>query len=76
MNYSQLEKYASIPRMSRFLAATGSKSGAMHLYRVNLGVSQAFYPILNLTEIFLRNSLYACIESYFSNPDWIITEKN
>ena len=76
MKYSTLEKYASVPRMNRFLAATGSKSSAVDLYRVNLRVSQAFYPILNLMEIFLRNSLYACIEYHFSNPDWIIIEKN
>jgi len=75
MKFSTFEKYASVPRMNRFFVATGTKSGAMDLYRVNLQVSQAFYPILNLTETFLRNSLYACIERYFSNPDWIITEK-
>ena len=76
MKYHTLEKYASVQRMNRFLAATGSKSGAMSLYRANLLVSQAFYPVLNLMEIFLRNSLYACVEKYFSNPDWIITGKN
>jgi len=75
MKYRTIEKYASIPRMNRFLLATGSKSAAMDLYCINLRVSQAFYPVLNLTETFLRNSLYACIESHFSNPDWIITEK-
>jgi hypothetical protein len=76
MKYITLEKYASHSRMNRFFSATGSKSAAMDLYRVNLRVSQSFYPVLNLTEIFLRNSLYACVENYFSNPDWIITEKN
>jgi len=76
MKYHILEKYASKLRMNRFYVATGSKSRAIDLYQVNLQVSQAFYPVLNLTEIFLRNSLYACIENYFSNPDWIITEKN
>jgi hypothetical protein len=76
MKYITLENYASIQRMNRFHAATGSKSGAMSLYRANLLVSQAFYPVLNLLETFLRNSLYACVEKHFSNPDWIITEKN
>ena len=76
MKYQIFEKYASVPRMNRFFVATGTKSGALDLYRANLQVSQAFYPILNLTETFLRNSLYACIESHFSNPDWIISEKN
>jgi len=75
IKYISLEKYASAPRMSRFFAATGTKTGAKKLYRLNLLVSQAYYPILNLTEIFLRNSLYACIENHFSNSDWIIIEK-
>jgi hypothetical protein len=76
MKYDVFEKYASVPRMNRFFAAAGSKSAAKDLYRVNLRVSQAFYPVLNLMETFLRNSLYTCIENYFSNQDWIITEKN
>ena len=76
IKYLTLEKFASSPRMKRFFVATGSKTGAKKLYKVNLLVSQAFYPILNLTEIFLRNSLYNSIETHFSNPDWIITEKN
>jgi hypothetical protein len=75
VKYYKLEKYASVPRMERFFVATGSKSSAMNLYRVNLRVSQAFYPVLNLTEIFLRNSFYTCIEHHFSDSDWIITEK-
>ena len=76
MKYLTFEKYASVQRMNRFFAATGSKTRAKELYRANLLVSQAFYPVLNLTEIFLRNSVYASIETYFSNSDWIITEKN
>ena len=76
MKYDTLEKYASTPRINRFFVATGSKMDAMKLYRANLLVSQAFYPILNLTETFLRNSLYTSIENYFSNSDWIIIEKN
>jgi len=76
MKYNTFEKYASVSRMNRFFVATGTESGAKNLYRTNLQVAQAFYPVLNLTEIFLRNSLYDCIERYFSNPDWIITEKN
>ncbi|MCL1943527.1 MAG: hypothetical protein FWF54_08310 [Candidatus Azobacteroides sp.] len=76
MRYKTLEKYASQPRMNRFLAAAGSQSAAMNLHCTNLLVSQAFYPVLNLTEIFLRNALYSSVAAYFSNPDWIISEKN
>ena len=75
MKYQLLEKYASQPRMNRFFIATGTEAGAMNLYHANLRTSQAFYPILNLTETFLRNSLYTAVATHFSNSDWIITEK-
>lgn len=76
MKYSKLEYYLSQPRLQRFLSATGnSQKKAQKLYRVNLRVSQAFYPVLNLFEIFLRNTLNYHVSSHFSNPNWIISEK-
>jgi len=77
MEYRELEYYLSSQRLNRFLVAVGnSKDRAKKLYRVNLRVSQAFYPILNLFEIFLRNSINYQVSSHFTNPNWIITEKN
>lgn len=76
MEYSKLEYYLSQPRLRRFLHATGnSQTKAQKLYRVNLRVSQAFYPVLNLFEIFLRNTINYHVSSYFSNPNWIVSEK-
>lgn len=76
MEYSKLEYYLSQPRLQRFLKATGnSQTKAQKLYRVNLRVSQAFYPILNLFEIFLRNTIHYHISCHFSNPNWVIAEK-
>lgn len=77
MEYSKLEYFISQPRIQRFLVAAGnSKSKAQRLYRINLRVSQAFYPILNLFEIFLRNTVNYQITSHFTNPNWIIAEKH
>lgn len=77
MEYNKLEYYLSQPRLERFLIATAnSKSKAQKLYRGNLRVSQAFYPILNLFEIFLRNIVNYQVSSHFANPNWIISEKN
>ncbi|WP_289024410.1 hypothetical protein [uncultured Salegentibacter sp.] len=77
MEYRKLEYYVSQPRLDRFLQATGnSKSKAQKLYRINLRTSQAFYPILNLFEIVLRNIINYQISGHFANPNWIITEKN
>lgn len=76
MNYNKLEYFLSQPRLERFLRSTGnSKSKAQQLYRINLRVSQAFYPILNLFEIFLRNSINNQVTSHFANPNWILNEK-
>lgn len=76
MEYNKLEYFLSQPHLQRFLvAASNSKTKAQQLYRINLRVSQAFYPILNLFEIFLRNSVNYQITSHFTNPNWIIFEK-
>lgn len=77
MEYSKLEYFVSQPRLDRFLIAAGhSKTKAQKLYRANLRVSQAFYPILNLFEITLRNCINYQLSSHFSNSNWIIIEKN
>ncbi|VAW12001.1 hypothetical protein MNBD_BACTEROID03-2301 [hydrothermal vent metagenome] len=77
MEYNKLEYYLSQPRLNRFLIATGnSKPRAKKLYRINLRVAQAFYPILNLFEIFLRNVINYQISGHFANPNWIMVEKN
>jgi hypothetical protein len=77
VQYSKLEYFVSQPRLDRFLqACDNSKSKAQELYRLNLRVSQAFYPVLNLFEIFLRNILNNKVSAYFSDPNWIINQKN
>lgn len=77
MKYNQLEYYLSKERFDRFLLATNhSKSDAQKLYRINLLISQSFYPIINLFEIIIRNSFYTQISLEFNNSNWIIDEKN
>lgn len=77
MQYQKLEFYISKPRLDRFLTACGgSKTRAQHLYQANLKVAESFYAVLNLFEVFLRNRINTELSIYFSNPDWILTEKN
>lgn len=77
MKYALLESYVSQPRLNRFLRACGnSKTKAQKLYRINLRVAQAFYPVMNLFEIFLRNALYNQLSLHFNDQDWITTQKN
>ncbi|MDR0681775.1 MAG: hypothetical protein LBG15_08010 [Dysgonamonadaceae bacterium] len=77
MNYGKLEYYVSQPRLNRFLTACGnSKSKAQKLYQANIKVSQSFYPVLNLFEVFFRNICHYQVSSHFANPNWIIAEKS
>jgi len=77
LKYEKLEFYVSKPRLDRFLiACNGSKSKALQLYSINLQVAESFYPLLNLFEIFLRNSINYHLSNHFTNSDWILSEKN
>jgi hypothetical protein len=76
MNYNAFENFVSKPRLERYLACcTYSQEKAMMLYGANLKVSKAFYPILNLFEIFLRNSIDNKLGIYFADSEWIINQK-
>lgn len=76
MQYVKLEEYISKPRLDRYLVSCGnSKDRAKKLYEANIMVAQAFYPILNLFETFLRNSINEKLAVHFGDAAWIITEK-
>ncbi len=77
MKYIELERIISQPRLDRYLVACGnSKIRTKKLYNINLRLSQSFYPVLNLFEIILRNEIHYNLSNHFSNPNWVITEKN
>ena len=76
LRYEDVEKLVSKPRLNRYLAACGnSKMRAKELYAANLKISQAFYPVLNLFEIILRNKIHDRLSIHFSDVDWITTKK-
>lgn len=76
MRYEILENYLSEPRLNKYLiACNNSKVRAKKLYRANIRISQSFYPILNLFETFLRNSMSNQIAIHFNDDDWIINQQ-
>lgn len=76
MDYQKLEEFISKPRLDRYLlSCSNSKERAVKLYEANLTISQAFYPIMNLFETFLRNSINDKLTIHFSDDAWIITQK-
>lgn len=77
MKYEQLEKYVSKARLDRYLVSCGnSKERAQKLYEANILLSQAFYPILNLLETFLRNSINDNLSAFYKDDAWIINQKS
>jgi hypothetical protein len=76
MDYQKLEEYVSKPRLDRYLVScTNSKDRAKELYEANITVAMAFYPILNLFETFLRNSINDKLAIHFGDTAWIINQK-
>lgn len=71
------DKYFSRPRYNRYLTATAnSNDRAKRLYNANIRLAQAFHPLLSQFEVVLRNSLNIALSNHFSDPDWIINQKN
>jgi hypothetical protein len=76
MDYKKLEQFVSKPRLERFLVSCeNSPDRAKNLYEANLIVSQAFYPIFNLLETFLRNAINDKLAIHFADTAWIINQK-
>lgn len=71
MRFQDFEKVMSVPRMSRYLNATGGKTRkAMTLYRLNLNLSQELFTVVSCFEIALRNK----IDQHYSTLqgiDWL-----
>lgn len=77
MNFKSFTQYFSSARIGRYLLATNnSKSRAIKLYKANLKTSQAFHPILGVFEVVFRNQLNDVLLAHFSDPNWIINQKN
>ncbi len=77
MNYDKLELFVSTARLRKYkVACEGSKTRALELYKANMLLSQAFYPILNHFEVFFRNAVNRELVGHFEDPRWIINEKD
>ncbi|MCX2950011.1 hypothetical protein [Lentzea sp. NEAU-D7] len=64
-------KVLSAARFSPYLAANGGdEAAALRAYTWNIQVSAAFYPLLGLAEIGLRNAMHDQLHARFHRPDW------
>jgi len=77
MKIKSFEENFSQSRLHKYkLIADNNWKKTIAIYRSNLRLSQAFYPLLSLVEISLRNSINNHFKSHFSDPNWLITQKD
>lgn len=71
MTEPQLKYYLSSPRFNLYLAKTNNNFyKAYRLYKVNIELSEAFYPILSVLEVSLRNTVNETLKLHFNDPYW------
>jgi len=67
----QVKFFLSQPRFDVYLKlANQDFDKALRLYQSNIELSEAFYPILSLIEISLRNAINERMKFYFNDPFW------
>lgn len=71
MTEQQLKYYLSTPRFNVYLAKTNNDfEKAYRLYKANIELSEAFYPILSVLEVSLRNAVNETLKLHFNDPYW------
>ncbi len=67
----QLKYYLSSPRFNLYLSNTNNDyEKACQLYKVNIELSEAFYPILSILEVCLRNAVNETLKTHFNDSFW------
>jgi hypothetical protein len=71
MTESQLKYYLSSPRFNVYLAQTGNDfEKAYRFYKANIELSEAFYPVLSVLEVCLRNAINEKLKQHFNDSYW------
>lgn len=73
MNQNILTKFISQHRFKRYdLVANGDFEKAMRMYEANIQLSQAYYSLLTIVEVALRNILDETISTELNDTNWLI----
>lgn len=71
MTQQQINHFFSNPRFKTYLERTDNDFvKAYEFYKVNIELSEAFYPILSVLEVSLRNAINYKLSSHFNDPLW------
>ena len=68
---SRLNYFLSIPRFETYLAKTYNNfEESCQLYKMNIELSETFYPVLSILEISLRNAINEQLTIHFNDHFW------
>lgn len=71
MDWQQLQLCFSSARLNRYAQQNSSDpTRAMSAYINNILLTEALFPILNVTEVALRNAIHGKLSQYFNQPNW------
>lgn len=71
MSAEQLYSWFSEQRFRKFETyANGDKTKAEELYKDNILLSEALYPVLSVFEVVLRNAIHKELEKFHGREDW------
>ena len=76
LDYVKIKKYISAPRLHKYETVCSSNKQALKLYQTNLRLSQAFYPLLSLLEVVLRNAIDFELTRHFNDNNWLRNQRN
>lgn len=77
MDKSYYEKVFSNQRMAKYfeMHSDNEETAILH-YKINIELSEAFYTILSIYEVALRNSLNRELITYFGTTEWYLNIAN
>lgn len=75
-DFNKISKYVSASRIQKYRDISTSERHTLKLYQANLRLSQAFYPLLSLLEVVLRNAIDMEMKTYFNDNNWLRNQRN
>lgn len=72
LDYKKIKKFISATRLRKYeIVCKHDPSRTLKLYQTNLRLSQAYYSMLSLIEVIIRNALNEELKTYFNDTEWL-----
>jgi len=68
--FESLKNAISDERLAVYKADGADNETAFARYFYNIELCKSLYPLINIFEVTLRNSIDSALATFFSNPDW------